>query len=71
MLVDAKQAGSASSAAGGRPRGGTADAAAAAADSTLEGLWAKYAARLTGIVVRHMRADYWHMSAVRAVGLLK
>ncbi|EIE27758.1 hypothetical protein COCSUDRAFT_64368 [Coccomyxa subellipsoidea C-169] len=28
---------------------------------TAEGLWARYATRLTSIVVRHLRADYWHM----------
>ncbi|CAL8463713.1 g3247 [Coccomyxa elongata] len=28
---------------------------------TPEGLWSRYATRLTSIVVRHLRADYWHM----------
>lgn len=38
---------------------------AASGDSmTAEGLWARYATRLTSIVVRHLRADYWHMPPV-------
>lgn len=36
---------------------------------TSEQLWAKYAARLTSIVVRYLRADYWHMPQVRDKGL--
>ena len=28
---------------------------------TAEQLWTKYAARLTSVVVRYLRADYWHM----------
>ncbi len=31
---------------------------------TAEGLWSRYATRLTSIVVRHLRADYWHMPPV-------
>lgn len=31
---------------------------------TAEGLWARYATRLTSVVVRHLRADYWHMPPV-------
>jgi hypothetical protein len=64
VLVDAKLVGGGASAAAGRGGGG---GAAEAADATVEALWAKYEARLTGIVVRHLRADYWHMSAVRLI----
>ncbi|KAK9917910.1 hypothetical protein WJX75_009504 [Coccomyxa subellipsoidea] len=35
--------------------------AASGESTTAEGLWARYATRLTSIVVRHLRADYWHM----------
>ncbi len=52
--------------AGGAGRSGVDGASEAA---TSEQLWAKYAARLTSIVVRYLRADYWHMPQVHNKGL--
>lgn len=65
MLVDAKQPGSAKSgaAAARGSHGGAVEGPAEAGSA--EGLWARYASRLTGIVVRHLRADYWHLPHVR------
>lgn len=56
VLVDAKQAHEAVPGAGRR-----AGTDGASEGVTAEQLWTKYAARLTGIVVRYLRADYWHM----------
>lgn len=56
VLVDAKQA---EGAVPGAARRAGADGASERV--TVEQLWVKYAARLTGIVVRYLRADYWHM----------
>ena len=64
VLVDAKQPDGAT--AGGARRSGVDGASEAV---TSEQLWAKYAARLTSIVVRYLRADYWHMPQVRDKGL--
>ena len=58
--MDAKQA---HGAALGTARSARAEAASEAV--TAEQLWVKYAARLTSIVVRYLRADYWHMPQVR------
>lgn len=44
--------------------------AASGESTTAEGLWARYAMRLTSIVVRHLRADYWHMPPVSHPQLL-
>ena len=60
MLVDAKQAHGAGP---GIARSAREEAASEAV--TAEQLWVKYAARLTSIVVRYLRADYWHMPQVR------
>lgn len=62
--MDAKQPDGAT--AGGAQRSGVDGASEAV---TSEQLWAKYAARLTSIVVRYLRADYWHMPQVRDKGL--
>ena len=59
MLVDAKQQDGASL---GTTRRARADGAPEAV--TAEQLWTRYAARLTSIVVRYLRADYWHMPQV-------
>lgn len=59
MLVDAKQAGGAGP---GIARSARAEGASEAV--TAEQLWVKYAVRLTSIVVRYLRADYWHMPQV-------
>ena len=58
--MDAKQAHGAGP---GATRSARAEAASEAV--TAEQLWVKYAARLTSIVVRYLRADYWHMPQVR------
>jgi hypothetical protein len=71
VLVDAKQPGSptAGAAAGRGGRGGAAGANGGGADGdgggSAEALWARYAQRLTAVVVRHLRADYWHLPHVR------
>ena len=56
VLVDARQAEGAVP--GAARRLGTDGASEAV---TAEQLWTKYAARLTSVVVRYLRADYWHM----------
>ena len=56
VLVDAKQA---EGAVPGAARRAGADGASEGV--TAEQLWTRYAVRLTGIVVRYLRADYWHM----------
>ena len=61
VLVDAKQA---HEAVPGAARRAGADGASEGV--TAEQLWTKYAARLTGIVVRYLRADYWHMPQARS-----
>lgn len=52
----------------GGARGARADGGQEAV--TAEQLWTKYAARLTSIVVRYLRADYWHMPQARPLTCL-
>ena len=73
MLVDAKAPAGAGPASPGRGGGGGGAQAGAngvaspgGAETSAEALWARYASRLTGIIVRHLRADYWHMPQARA-----
>ncbi|CAL5224212.1 g6858 [Coccomyxa viridis] len=65
VLVDAKQA---EGAVPGAARRAGADGASERV--TVEQLWVKYAARLTGIVVRYLRADYWHMPQEKVQALV-
>ena len=70
VLVDAKAPSGATSASPRRGEGGRAaqgSVPSAGGEPSAEALWACYASRLSAIIVRHLRADYWHMPQARAL----